>query len=161
MTIAEIMSPNPITVAMDDSLRSIEELFRSHHFHHVMVVSGRRLSGVISDRDVLRHVSPFAGTLGEQRRDEATLKMHAHQIMSRHPVTVSPQTDVFVAAEQMVEKRISCLPVVDEEQRLVGVVTWKDLLHAVVVAARQAGASAAALSDRPRARYCPGRTPDS
>ena len=104
-----------------------------------MVLGGRRLCGVISDRDVLRHLSPFAGTPGEQRRDEATLKVHAHQVMTRHPITVAPWTDVLSAAEIMVERRISCLPVVDEAEKLVGVVTWKDLLHAVVATVRSAG----------------------
>ena len=139
MTIAEVMSRDPVTVSMDDSLEAIEELFHLHHFHHVMVVGGRKLRGLISDRDVLRHRSPFARTIGEQRRDEATLKLHAHQIMTRRPITVAPSTDVLVAAEIMVERRISCLPVVDETEALVGVVTWKDLLHAVVATLRAAG----------------------
>lgn len=141
MTIAEVMSPDPVTVSMDDTLQAIEELFHRHHFHHVMVISGRRLCGVISDRDVLRHRSPFAQTICEQHRDEATLKLHAHQIMTRRPITVVPSTDVLAAAEIMVERRISCLPVVGDAEQLVGVVTWKDLLHAVVATVRAVGAT--------------------
>jgi len=132
VTIADIMSREPITVAMDATLESIEELFRKHRFHHVMVVDGRRLRGLISDRDVLGHVSPFLETAGEQLRDRATLQMRAHQIMTRRPITAEPHDDVERAARTLVEKGISCLPVIDGEERLVGVVTWKDLLRALV-----------------------------
>jgi acetoin utilization protein AcuB len=138
MTVAEIMSPHLITVGLDDSLEQIQELFQQHHFHHLMVATGGRLRGVISDRDVLRHVSPFVATAGAQRRDEATLKMHAHQIMTRRPVTVTPETDTLAAAAIIIAKGISCLPVVDDREQLIGVVTSKDLLRAMVQAGQPA-----------------------
>jgi acetoin utilization protein AcuB len=138
MTVAEIMTPHLVTVGMDDTLEQIQELFHQHHFHHLMVASGSHLRGVISDRDVLRHVSPFVQTAAAQRRDDATLKMHAHQIMTRRPITVTPQTDVLVAASLIIEKGISCLPVVDANEQLVGVLTWKDLLRSMVQAGRAA-----------------------
>jgi len=134
MTVAEIMTTRVIAVGMDDTLEAIRDLFADHRFHHLMVASGARLLGVISDRDLLRHVSPFASTAAEQRRDTATLHMHAHQIMTRRPITVAPQTDVRDAARLMVEKKISCLPVCDADGTLAGVVTWKDLLRALVPA---------------------------
>lgn len=138
MRIAEIMSSHPITIGMDDSLRTIQALLEKHRFHHVMVVGGGRLLGVISDRDVLRRLSPFIETAGSQRRDEATLDLRAHQLMTRRPITVTPETDAQVAASVLVEHGISCLPVVDEAGALVGVVTWKDLLRATLRRSRPA-----------------------
>lgn len=132
MKIAEFMSSRLITIGMDDPLRTIQELFQRHRFHHLMVVSGGRLRGVISDRDVLRHLSPFLQTAGAQRRDEATLDLHAHQIMTRRPITVTPETDAQAAARVLLENAISCLPVVGASGELVGVVTWKDLLRATL-----------------------------
>jgi acetoin utilization protein AcuB len=128
------MSPKPITVSLDATLEEIRELLRVHRFHHVLVTSDRRLAGVISDRDVLHRLSPFAGTPAEQRRDVETLRTHAHQVMTRHPITVTAETDVLAAARILVDKRISCLPVVDAELHVLGVVTWKDLLRAVISA---------------------------
>lgn len=139
MKVAEIMTSRLITIGLDDSLATIQGLFHKHRFHHVMVVSGAHLRGVISDRDVLRHLSPFVETAGSQRRDEATLKLHAHQVMTRHPITVTPQTDAQEATRVMIDKGISCLPVVDEGGRLVGVVTWKDLLRATLDPVRPDG----------------------
>jgi acetoin utilization protein AcuB len=139
MKVAEIMTSRLITIGLDDSLATIQGLFHSHRFHHVMVVSGAHLRGVISDRDVLRHLSPFVETAGSQRRDEATLALHAHQVMTRHPITVTPQTDARDATRLLIDHGISCLPVVDSGGRLVGVVTWKDLLRATLDPARPDG----------------------
>ena len=132
MTVAEIMSAQPITVGMDATLREIDELFRCHRFHHVMVTNGKRLCGVISDRDLLHHVSPFARTAAEQKRDEATLELHAHQVMTRRMITTSPSADVLETGRTMFEKGISCLPVVQDGDHLVGVVTWKDVLRGLI-----------------------------
>jgi acetoin utilization protein AcuB len=133
MTVVELMSRHVVTVALDEPLQRVQALFADHRCHHVLVTDRGRLRGVISDRDVLRHVSCFAGTLGEQRRDEATLQMKAHQVMSRQLITAPPDTAVDIAAQQLLDAGISCLPIVDPQSgRLLGVITWRDLLRALV-----------------------------
>lgn len=133
MTVVDLMSRHLITVALDEPLQRVQELFADHRCHHVLVTDRGRLRGVISDRDVLRHVSCFAGTLGEQRRDEATLRTKAHQLMSRQLVIAPPDAAVDVAAQQMLDAGISCLPIVEPTSgRLLGVITWRDLLRALV-----------------------------
>ncbi|HQW91146.1 MAG TPA: CBS domain-containing protein, partial [Nitrospira sp.] len=82
-TVRAIMSTRAVTVTMDDSLARARELFNEHHFHHLLVVQGPTLLGIISDRDLLKAVSPHIGTLSETDRDRATLNKRAHQIMSR------------------------------------------------------------------------------
>ncbi len=89
MTVETIMSPKIVTVEMDETLERIREIFEQHRFHHLLVISGHRLMGVISDRDLLKSISPFVDTLSETSRDSATLQKRAHQIMSRKPISVS------------------------------------------------------------------------
>ena len=50
--------------------------------------------GVISDRDLLKALSPYIGTATETSRDVATLNKRAHQIMSRKPITIGPQAGI-------------------------------------------------------------------
>jgi acetoin utilization protein AcuB len=129
-TVREVMTRRPVTVSMDATLNTIKQLFDQHRFHHVLVVEGRKLVGVISDRDLLHHLSPFLGnTFNERTQDIATLNKRAHQIMSRKPVTATPETSVKVAAQLILEHQISCLPVVDEDCHPLGIVTWRDLLR--------------------------------
>ena len=134
MTVAEVMTRQLITVGMDEPLVSIVECFEQNHCHHVLVLERERLVGVISDRDVLRHVSPFVGTLAELSRDEATLNLPAHCVMTRKPLTVAPEDDLDDAAQKLLGAGISCLPVVRDGARLVGIVSWRDLLRALAEA---------------------------
>jgi acetoin utilization protein AcuB len=128
----QIMSPHVVTVSMDDSLRIVRQLFEQHGFHHLLVVDGRRLVGVISDRDLLRHVSPFVGhDLAERTQDAATLNKRVHQIMTRAPISARPDATFDQAISLILEHRISCLPVVDEQSHPIGIVTSRDLLKAL------------------------------
>ena len=130
MKITEVMTKEVVTVDMDATLKSIYEIFEKKKFHHLLVIEEDVLRGVISDRDVLKAVSPFLNTLAEQDRDLFTLKKRAHQIMSRKPVTITQETNSEDAARKMLSENISCLPVVSTDGKIEGIVTWKDLLKA-------------------------------
>ncbi len=132
MIVEAIMSKHMVTVDMDATLGRVREIFEQHRFHHLLVVSGQRLMGVISDRDLLKSISPFVDTLSETSRDLATLQKRAHQIMTRKPISVSKDVTFQAAAETLLEKNISCLPVINEDGNVVGIVTWKDVLAALV-----------------------------
>lgn len=98
-----------------------------------MVVEQNRLVGVISDRDVLKAISPYVGTPAETLHDTATLNKRAHQIMTRDPITVSPEMPVMDAVKIFNRNKISCLPVVDKNRRPLGIVSWRDVLRALEV----------------------------
>ncbi|MBP0604590.1 MULTISPECIES: CBS domain-containing protein [Aeromonas] len=127
MLIKEIMTTRVATVSMDDRLSVIKEIFEQAHFRHLLVVEDEVLVGVISDRDLLRAISPYLDTDAEMNRDTETLNRRAHQIMSRHPITISPELSLQDAAAIMLQQHVSCLPVL-ENGALVGIVSWKDLL---------------------------------
>jgi acetoin utilization protein AcuB len=130
--LTELMTRQLVTVRMDDSLSRIRELFDAHQFHHVLVVEEHKLVGVISDRDLLHHISPFIGhDFSERKQDLATLNKRAHQVMSRRLLTATPQTTVADATRMILAYQISCLPVIDEHSRPLGIVTWRDLLRAL------------------------------
>jgi acetoin utilization protein AcuB len=129
MTLREIMTTRLVTVEPDDPLESIKQIFDSVKFHHLLVVdSGKKLVGVISDRDLLRALSPYLGTSSENARDLATLKKRAHQIMSRQLHTLAPEATLADAVDLFLNHRVSCIPVVDPGLKPVGIVSWRDVL---------------------------------
>jgi len=128
MNIDSIMIKRVVTVEMDDSLRVIGEIFANVKFHHLLVVEKNKLLGVISDRDLLKTSSPFLNTLSEQIRDVNTLRIRAHQIMSRKLVTVTKKDSVEDAVRLLLRKNVSCLPVISPNGQIEGIVTWKDLI---------------------------------
>ncbi len=143
MTLETIMTRNVVTVGLDDTLDDIRGLLLDHGFHHVLVVNNRRVVGVVSDRDVLKHLSPFVGQLAEQQRDLACLRKRAHQIMTRKVAMAITDTPIADAAATMLEMAISCLPVMDRQGRLAGIVTDRDVMrwlsHEAVCRLKRAG----------------------
>lgn len=129
MTLGDIMTRSVVTVHMDDTLQRIQEIFEESHFHHVVVTDGGKVIGVISDRDLLKHLSPFVGNeLMERNQDLNLLKRRVHQIMHRKLVVAPPDMSVVDATALLLRERISCLPIVKPDRRVCGVVTWRDLL---------------------------------
>ena len=66
MTVQQIMIRQVITVEMDEHLLALRDVFLQHNCHHLMVVDARRLVGVVSDRDLLRNISPFVDGISER-----------------------------------------------------------------------------------------------
>ncbi|RMH37222.1 MAG: CBS domain-containing protein [Nitrospirae bacterium] len=132
MAVESIMTTHITTVDMDDPLKKIGDIFRQARFHHLLVLNDGKLIGIISDRDFLKEISPYVGTLSETTRDRATLDKRAHQIMTRNPVVVSKETPLRTAAQILLERQISCLPVIGPDKEILGIITWKDLLRALM-----------------------------
>lgn len=113
---------------MDDSLEVVKEIFDNAHYHHILVVESGKLFGVISDRDLLKALSPNIGTIAETSKDALILNKKAHQIMTRKPVTLAPNAGIYDAVKIFNNNNISCIPVVDDEHKLAGLISWRDIL---------------------------------
>ena len=129
LIVGEVMTRDPVTVTMDHSLESIREIFEDSRFHHLLVEKDNKLAGVISDRDLLKHISPFIGSVWMERaQDTNTLNKRAHQIMRRPLLVTAANISVDEASVYLLHKRVTCLPVVDGNYQIEGIVTWRDLL---------------------------------
>lgn len=131
MKISEVMTREVVTVDMDDRLTTIKNILDRAPFRHVLVIEDDELQGLISDRDLLRCVSPFIGTDAESVRDAKTLEQRAHQVMTRSPIIVSSNTAMRDALLLMLEHSIGCLPVVDDN-KVVGIFTLHDGVQALL-----------------------------
>ena len=131
MAISKVMSTNVVTIEMDDSLKEVRNIFEHTSFHHLLVVNSGKLVGVISDRDLLKSLSPHLETLAETTKDLATLNKKAHQIMSRELVILPPDASLYDAIDIFNNNKISCIPVVDETNIPVGIVSWRDILRLI------------------------------
>lgn len=129
MSIPSVMTHRIVTVQMDDSLAVVKEIFEASGFHHLLVVENEKLVGVLSDRDYLKAISPFLNSISERIRDRATLERKVHQIMTREVITLEV-TDTMVSAIGLFNRhKISCLPVIDETGKPVGIVSWRDIFR--------------------------------
>jgi acetoin utilization protein AcuB len=134
LIVADIMTTPVQTVSMDDSVGDIREVFERSQYHHLVVLGDQgECAGVISDRDLLKNISPFVGKMQERATDLNCLKRRAHQIMTRQLVAVRKNTSLRAAARVMLDHRISCLPVVDAHKNCIGIVTLRDVVRWAVV----------------------------
>jgi acetoin utilization protein AcuB len=127
MKVDEIMTRQVVTIGYGDTLATVKEIFDKAKFHHLLVVDDGELQGVVSDRDLLRALSPSIDSVVEAPRDVATLTKRVHQIMSRKPITLQPGADVSDAISVFLSRPISCIPIVDYGFRPIGIVSWRDI----------------------------------
>jgi len=129
MIVANIMSKKVHTVSPEQKLTELRDIFARVSYQHLLVEEDQELVGVVSDRDVIKHMSPFLGTENERESDRGQLHLSVREIMSKTLITVDPDTIIEFASILLLENKISCLPVVKEKMRIVGILSWKDILQ--------------------------------
>ncbi|MBW0433496.1 CBS domain-containing protein [Leptospira yasudae] len=128
-----VMTTRIITINIKDTVARIGSIFDKLEFHHLLVIDDQKnLIGVISDRDYLRAISPFAGTRMERIQDTQTLTRTASHIMSSFLITVQEEQNIRYAVELMLRYKISCLPVMNSKNEIAGIVTSKDILNEIL-----------------------------
>ena len=129
MRVGTMMQQQLITATPEMSLAEVQRLMRANNIRHVPVVSGKRLVGIMTDRDV-REASPSPATT--LTRGEIAYRIETTPIktcMTRDVAWIGPDIEMVDAARLLLQRKVGCLPVVDNTT-LVGVVTEMDCLRA-------------------------------
>lgn len=127
MKVIDVMTKDPLTVTPTEAIGQADELMNTNKIRQLPVVEGKELVGIVTDRDIRSFLS---GSLleGVAAREEA-LNTKVREIMTTEPMTVSPDDDLQEAVEIMIDEKIGGIPVVDETEGLVGIVTYVDVLR--------------------------------
>ncbi|MCA9653319.1 MAG: CBS domain-containing protein [Myxococcales bacterium] len=124
----KIMATDPLTVHEKQSVSEIHHLMVERRIHHVPVVSGKRLIGLISATDLMR-VSFGDVNKQDPRTVDALLDTYTiRDVMQEDILTVKPSDTVRTAAEHLARGDFHSLPVVGDDDELVGLVTSTDLI---------------------------------
>ena len=141
-TVADIMTQEVVCLEEQESLARALEVMQQKKVRHVLVVDKqKKLSGVISDRDILRYLpylrpgaDAFHDRLFDVAPNNAAVKQVLREIIKREVVSVLPSCDFYTAVSMLYEKNISCLPVTDEDKKSVGIVTVTDVMRGLQAA---------------------------
>jgi CBS domain-containing protein len=127
MKVKDIMIKEVATLDVDDELSLANDIMRLGRIRHLPVVSGETLVGIISERDLFR--SSLAQALGYGNKDsrEVMKTLRIKDVMVKQLVTVSPDMELKDVVGLMVDRKIGCLPVV-QDNKLLGLVTETDIL---------------------------------
>jgi CBS domain-containing membrane protein len=129
-TIADLMSRDVVTVSAGESAGRAWELMRTRRIRHLPVVDARgRVIGLVSHRDLLAASQSSLSFGSEGERVRMLGWAHVADLMETHLSTVNPDESAADAGRRMVRHKIGCLPAVDAEGGLVGIVTEEDFLR--------------------------------
>jgi acetoin utilization protein AcuB len=126
------MTPNPLTITPETSLKEALDLVRSHPFRHLPVVdeSGKPVS-IVTEKSLV-YASPASDlSLSVFEIDHLLRSTKIKQFISHEVVSVNPDLPLEEAARLMVDHRIGCLPVV-EDKKLVGIISDTDIFRVLV-----------------------------
>lgn len=127
MKVNDVMTRDPLTVEPDDTIREAEELMTENDVRQLPVVKGTELAGIITDRDIRSFLGGRLLISLEER--ERAMNTKVGSIMSTQPITVSADDDLRDVIETLIEEKVGGIPVVNEEEGLIGIVTYVDVLR--------------------------------
>lgn len=121
------MTREVVTLSPQATAGEALALCREKRIRHLPILEEGHLVGIVSDRD-LRSATP---ALDDPARAEALGEILVSEVMAREVATARPDDPIEEAANAMREKKVGCLPVL-EEDALVGIVTSSDVMEALV-----------------------------
>lgn len=128
MAVRELMTKRVTTLEQGETLDIADGIMCMGRIRHLPVVDGTKVVGVMSQRDLLRRALGAALAFGTREPNKLMRSLDVRDVMTTPAVTIDPGAAVQEAARTMVEKKIGCLPVV-EEGKLVGILTETDVLR--------------------------------
>lgn len=132
MLVKNWMSKNVETIGPDDSMLDAVNRMRDRKVHMMPVLDGKKIVGIITDRDIKRSSASDASTLEIHELMYLISKIKVRDIMSKKVVTVPDDYTVEETAEVLLENRISGVPVVDKAGKIAGVITQTDIFRVLI-----------------------------
>lgn len=145
MLVKDLMTKKVITIKPEDTVNQVADILSEHHFTGVPVVDENGvLVGTVSERDFIAsdskiYLPTYIKLLTELdfvKNDERNLSpavqniinATAKDIMNDQPVTIDENSDIETLAEMFGQKRVNPIPVVDKDNKLLGIVSRSDLI---------------------------------
>ena len=154
MLVKNWMNSPVVTIEANDSMEKAIELMKEHCIKTLPVMDNDKLVGIVTDRDLKRASASDATTLAVYELFDLLTKVKVKKIMTKDPVTVHPDFTIEEAANLLRKRRISGAPVVNGQNRLVGIITKEDLYKVLssITGVDQRGIQFAfRVEDRPKA----------
>lgn len=117
-TVADAMTPGPVTVKPDDAIEQAEALMLHGRIRHLPVVHHGKLAGLLTKSDILKARAQWP--------DEALL---VREVMVHDVLTATAELPLRRAARMLYDRKFGCLPVIDPERNVVGILTETDFIR--------------------------------
>ena len=134
MFVSRSMTRKVITVDKEATIFDAQELLAKNKIRHLPIIDkDRRLIGIITDRDI-RSALPYNSLIKHYSNEEKERisKFKVKDIMTKDPITISPTYTIQDALLMIQNSKVGALPVVDDDHKLKGIISVRDLLRAFI-----------------------------
>ena len=132
MLVKNWMSTSVITIDENRSMQDAVNVLKENNIRILPVMKKEKLVGIVTDRDLKRASASDATLLDVHELVYLMAKIKVKHLMTKNPITVPIDFTVEETAEVLLSNKISGLPVLDHERKLVGVITQSDLFKAMI-----------------------------
>ncbi|HLG22746.1 MAG TPA: CBS domain-containing protein [Candidatus Manganitrophaceae bacterium] len=129
LTIGDRMSSDPVTIKPDQSIGEAFVLMFERDIRHLPVIEKGKLVGIVSDRDIRQFLGKASLSEEDRKQEDRYLRLPVSEVMSRHPLKIKAEAPIAEGIRIMVERKIGALPVVDREEKMIGIFTELDALE--------------------------------
>lgn len=129
-TVGDVMTRKVIVLNVEDNLQKVLDAMERFHIRHVPVVDGEKLVGMVTQRDMLAMMTTRLNRSDAEvaKEDSFYERTFVINVMTKEPLTVTPETTLKDAAKILLDNKFGGLPVIADD-KLVGVITETDLLR--------------------------------
>lgn len=132
MNVGHFMTKNVITVTRNTRVTDAVDLMEKNQFHRLPVVEDHQYIGIVTDKEIAENSPSNVTSLSIFEMNYLFDKMTVGEIMTRQEITVQADTLLEEAATIMKNKNVTVLPVLDDEKKIVGIITYKDVFKALL-----------------------------
>lgn len=113
------MTKDVITLTPDNTLADVRDIMLNKHIHHIPIVEGKKLVGMVTSWDLFK--------LGKSAEEYAGMKVS--EVMTRRVATLDPDQHLGAVAEVLTRHLFHAVPIVNDEHELLGIVTSTDIIR--------------------------------
>ena len=144
--VGRVMTEAVLSIDIEESASAVLRLFAGYPLHHLPVLSGQKVVGMLSSADVMK-LEAFLPKTGVPAGDYLDQRISIRSLLRSPVITVQPQQSLIDAARLMASHGFHALPVVDAQDHLLGIITTTDIMHAALQPPPQADAPAPTRGD--------------
>ena len=131
--VSDLMTSKVFTLQRTDTLQDVRALMQLAKIRHIPVTGeDNRFMGLLTHRDLLGYAVSHLAGIGQEEQEEIESSIMVGEIMQTDVRTVSPNTLLREAAETLYRHKYGCRPVLDDDRKLVGIITEADFLRLAI-----------------------------
>ncbi|CCQ09962.1 CBS domain protein [Pseudoalteromonas luteoviolacea B = ATCC 29581] len=128
--VSDLMTPDPLCISQSDNLKMAHDLMREKNIRHIPVIDeAGQLQGMLTQKIMISNVMKILATYGQLALERKEKQQKVGEVMATDFVAVSPDEKLKEVATYFVKNRHGCLPVIDESNKLVGILTSSDFVR--------------------------------